>query len=150
MPVSPNNELGAEQWPQALLFLLMIAIAYNIFKYFKTHKKEDIAAAFAGFLPGVLRFGKSKLFLGMIIMVVMALVYETLGFLTTCLLFMAAYGVLLGERRPLRLIISSVIITLILYIGFAVLLGLMLPRGYVPFLRNFAILLEMGIQRIRG
>jgi hypothetical protein len=32
---------------------------------------------------------------------------------------------------------------LVLYIGFGVLLGVMLPRGYVPFLRNIAIFLEM-------
>ncbi|MDR3300809.1 MAG: hypothetical protein LBU43_12660 [Candidatus Accumulibacter sp.] len=49
MPQSPESELGAEQWPQLLLILLIIALAYNLYKYFKTNKKEDIAAAFADF-----------------------------------------------------------------------------------------------------
>jgi hypothetical protein len=147
MPKSADNELGAEQWPQALLVLLMIAIAYNIYKYFKKNKKEDIAAAFTGFFSGVVRFGKSKLFFGMIIMVVMALLYEPLGFLVTSLLFLIGYGVLLGERRPLVLIVSSLVIMLILYIGFSVFLGVLLPRGYIPFLRNFALFLESIFQK---
>jgi hypothetical protein len=147
MPVSPDNELGAEQWPQALLILLMIAIAYNIFKYFRHHKKEEIAAAFADFLPGVLRFLKSRLFIGMLILVVMALVYEPLGFVPTCFLFIAGYGVLLGEKRPLVLFLSSLGIMLLLYIGFSVFLGVLLPRGYIPFLRNIALFLESVFQR---
>jgi hypothetical protein len=149
MPVSPNNELGAEQWPQALLVLLMIAIAFNIYKYFKTNKKEDIAAAFADFLPGIIRFVKSKLFIGMIILVVMALLYEPLGFLPTSLLFLISYGYLLGERRPLMLLVSSLIIMMVLYIGFSVFLGVLLPRGNVPFLRNTALFLESLFQWAR-
>jgi hypothetical protein len=148
MPKSPDSELGAEQWPQALLILLMIAIAYNIYKYFKTNKKEDIKAAFTGFIPGVFRFVKSKLFLGMIILVAMALLYEPLGFLTTSFLFLTGYGLLLGERRPAILIGSALVIMLLLYVGFSVFLGVMLPRGYVPFLRSAALFLESLFQRI--
>jgi hypothetical protein len=149
MPKSPGNELGAEQWPQALLALLMIAIAYNVYKYFKKNKKEEIAAAFKDFFPGVLRFFKSKLCLGMVILVVMALVYEPLGFVLTSFLFLAGYGVLLGERRPVVLLLSSLGIMLLLYIGFSVFLGVMLPRGYVPFLRNLALFLESIFQGLK-
>jgi hypothetical protein len=149
MPVSPQNELGAEQWPQMLLVLLMIAIAYNIFSFFKAHKTTEIASAFRDFLPGVLRFLKSKLFLGMVIVVAMALLYEPLGFVATCALFLAAYGILLGERRPLVLVLTSLGIMLLLYIGFSVFLGVMLPRGEIPFLRNFALFLESLFQWIR-
>jgi hypothetical protein len=147
MPKSPADELGAEQWPQILLFLLMIAIAYNIFKYFKNHKKEEIGAAFADFFPGVIRFVKSKLFFGMVIMMIMALLYEPLGFLVTSFLFLVGYGFLLGERRPLVLILASLAIMILLYVGFSVFLGVMLPRGYIPFLRNAALFLESIFQR---
>ena len=143
MPVSPVNELGAEQWPQLLLIMLIICIGYNLYNYFRKNKKEDIAASFADFFPGVVRLVKSKLFIGMILLVVMAALYEPLGFITTCFLFMVAYGVLLGARKPLRLILVSLLIMLILYIVFGVLLGVMLPRGYVPFLRSFTYFLEM-------
>ena len=142
MPVSAVNELGAEQWPQALLMLLIPALCWNIFKFFKKNKKEDIAAAFGDFFPSIGRFVKSKLFIGMALVIVMALMYEPIGFMATCLMFLMAYGYLLGQRKWPVLIGTSVIITIILYVGFAVMLGVMLPRGQVSFLRNFALLVE--------
>lgn len=147
MPKSAANELGAEQWPQVLLILLMLAICWNIYKFFKNNKKEDIAASFREFIPSVGGFLKSKLFVGMAIVVIMALMYEPVGFIATSLLFMIAYSFLLGERRPWMLILSSVLITFILYIGFSVFLGVLLPRGQVPFLRNFALFVESLIPR---
>ena len=142
MPHSAVNELGAEQWPQAILVLMFIAVCFNLYKYFKTHSKEDIGAAFKDFFPGVLRFVKSKLFIGMALVVIMALMYEPVGFMVTCLLFLFAYGLLLGQKNIPLLILSSVVITIILYIGFSVLLGVMLPRGQIGFLRNFALFIE--------
>jgi hypothetical protein len=142
MPKSRADEMGAEQWPQLLLILLIIAIGYNIFSFFRKNKKEDITASFADFLPGIVRLVKSKLFIGIIILVVMAALYEPLGFIVTCFLFMIAYGFLLGGKKPLRLILSSLVIMLILYISFSRFLGVMLPRGYVPFLRSFAYFME--------
>lgn len=67
----------------------------------------------------------------MVLVVVMALMYEPVGFMLTCLLFLFAYGLLLGQRNIPMLILSSVIITIILYIGFAVFLSVLLPRGQI-------------------
>ena len=142
MPVSQPDEMGAEQWPQILLVLLIIAIGCNIFKYFKKNKKEDIASAFRDFLPGIVRLVKSKLFIGMLLLTALGLLYEPLGFLATCFLFMVSYGFLLGARKLLPLVLSSLGIMFILYIIFAAVLGVMLPRGYVPFLRSTAYFLE--------
>jgi hypothetical protein len=142
MPKSDAGDLGAEQWPQLLLILLIADIGFNLYNYFRRNKKEDIAAAFADFFPSIARLVKSKLFIGMVLLIVMALLYELLGFIVTCLLFMISYGFLLGARRPAPLIVSSFVIMLILYIGFSVFLGVMLPRGYVPFLRSFALFVE--------
>lgn len=142
MPKSAVNELGAEQWPQALLVILILAICWNLYKYFRTHKSQELGQAFKDFAPGTVNFFKSKLFAGMAIVVIMALMYEPIGFMCTSMFFMIAYGYLLGEHRPLRLILSAVVITLILYVGFSVFLGVMLPRGQVSFLRNFALFVE--------
>lgn len=60
----------------------------------------------------------------------------------TCLLFLIACGLLLGQKKIWLLLGTSVLITIILYIGFSVLLGVMLPRGQIGFLRNFALLVE--------
>jgi len=148
MPSSAINELGAEQWPQALLIVLIPAICWNIFKYFKKNKKEEIAAAFTDFIPSVGRLVKSKLFVGMVLVVVMALMYEPVGFMLTCLLFLIAYGYLLGQRKWPMLIGTSLVITIVLYICFAVFLGVLLPRGQVSFLRNLALLIESLIPRL--
>ena len=78
----------------------------------------------------------------MVLVVVMALMYEPVGFMLTCLLFLIAYGLLLGQRNIPLLILTSIVITVILYIGFSVLLGVMLPRGQITFLRNFALFVE--------
>jgi len=142
MPVSADNELGAEQWPQALLALLILALVWNIYQYFRRHPVSEVKAAFRDFFPSVGRLIRSKLFVGMVLVVVMALLYEPMGFMACCLLFMVAYGYLLGQRKLPLLIGTSVVITIILYIGFAVMLGVLLPRGQIPFLRNFALFVE--------
>lgn len=147
MPHSAANELGAEQWPQAILILLAIAICVNIYKYFKKNSMSEIGAAFKDFFPSILRLVKSKLFIGMVLVVVMALMYEPVGFMVTCLLFLFSYGLLLGQRNIPMLILTSVVITIILYIGFSVLLGVMLPRGQIGFLRNFALFVESLVPR---
>ena len=56
MPHSAVNELGAEQWPQAILVLMLIALAFNVIRFFKINKKEDIEAAFKDFFPAIGRF----------------------------------------------------------------------------------------------
>ena len=142
MPVSATNELGAEQWPQALLILLIPALCWNIYQYWKRNGKEKILASFEDFFPSVGRFVKSKLFLGMVLVSVMALLYEPVGFMMTSFLFLIAYGYLLGQRKWYLLAGTSMLITVILYVGFAVMLGVMLPRGQVAFLRNFALFVE--------
>ena len=141
MPKSAVNELGAEQWPQAIIIVLVLALCWNIFKLIRD-QKADMGPSFKKLGSDTVNFFKSKLFIGMVIVVVMSLLYEPVGFMVTCLLFLIAYGYLLGERRPLNLILTSVIITIILYIGFAVLLGVLLPRGQISFLRNFALFVE--------
>ncbi len=142
MPVSAVNELGAEQWPQGILILLILAILWNIIKFFRAHKPAEISAAFQAFPGDVAGFFKSKLFIGMVLVVIMAIAYEPIGFMLTCFLFLMAYGLLLGQRNIALLVGTSLLITVILYIGFAVFLGVLLPRGNVSFLRDFALFVE--------
>jgi hypothetical protein len=84
----------------------------------------------------------------MVILVLMALIYEPLGFVFTCLLFLVGYGLLLGERRPAVLAISSVVIMFLLYVGFSVFLGVLLPRGNIPAVRSVSLFLESIFQGI--
>ena len=133
--------LQPDVWPKTIIVLLLICLAINMYKIIKKNRgKEDFTlTAFFTSIPG---FFKSKMFLGIVILVVASLVLELLGFMVTCALVLFFYGLLLGERKYVRLVIASVLITLVLYIVFSGLLSVNLPRGTVPFLRNFALFLE--------
>ena len=69
-------------------------------------------------------------------------ILEPLGFVVTAALLMFAYGLLLGEKKWWRLIIIACVLGVFLHIAFSGLLGVSLPRGTVPFLRNFSLFLE--------
>ncbi len=142
MPESSNLELGAEQWPQGILILLLIALSWNICQIIRKNRAADIAFNFKLLAEGAATFVKSKLFIAMALVVVMAFVINTLGFFLVSFFFLGAYGYLLGERRIWKLIVFPIIITFLLYAGFSVFLSVMLPRGTVPFLRNFSLFIE--------
>ena len=42
MPHSAVNELGAEQWPQAILVLMLIALAFNVIRFFKIRYRGSL------------------------------------------------------------------------------------------------------------
>ncbi len=133
-PDPTATELGAAFWPQIILVALCALLAVNIFKSIKgfkdldeSKKKLDIGA-----------FLKSKLFLGMVLVAIMAIIFPIIGFMPTCLLFLIAYGYLLGEKNIGKLTIISLIITIILYIVFQGVLDIMLARGTIGIFREFA------------
>lgn len=138
------TELGAAAWPRVILALMIILLAYSIFRMV-TKKNGKLPVTAEGFQA----FLKSKLIIGMVICAVTAFILPYLGFIPTSFLFLMAYGVLLGERRPVTLLLTGVVATLIIYIIFQGPLGIFLPRGY-GFLRNFALTMEGVISLIPG
>ena len=141
--------LQPDVWPKTIIILLLICLAINIVQIIRRNKgKEDFTlSAFAKSIPVFL---KSKMLLGMLILAGASFVLETLGFMLTAILVLFFYGLLLGEKKILRLLIASVLITLLLYIIFSGFLSVNLPRGTVGFLRNFALSLESLIGGIKG
>lgn len=138
-PAPTETELGAAFWPRIILVLMIILLVINVINALKKHKAEG-GNIFGGF--NIAEFFKSKLFVGMIMVAVMAMLMPMIGFVPVCILFLAAYGWLLGERRPVRLLVTSLAITIILYILFQGALDIMLARGNGVF-RDFALMLEM-------
>lgn len=132
-------------WPSVILVLLIICVAFNIVRIIRKNKGNP-DFNFKHFLSTVPGFFKSKLFLGILIVVVLSFILEPLGFMPACFIFLVAYGILLGERRYLRLALFALVITLVLYICFGVLLQVNLPRGTIPFLRNFSLFVERLIR----
>lgn len=128
-------------WPSILLILLILLMTINIIKLIKKNSGKA-GFSLSAFIKSIPEFLKSKIFFGILIVVIASFLLEPLGFMVTSFLLLFAYGWLLGERKYLRLAIVCFIITLVLYICFGVLLQVNLPRGTVPFLRNFALFLE--------
>ncbi|MDO4546719.1 MAG: tripartite tricarboxylate transporter TctB family protein [Clostridia bacterium] len=128
-------------WPSVILVLLMICVAINIYKIISKNKGKP-EFTLKAFGASISSFLKSRLFIGIAIVVILSFLLESLGFMVSCFLFLISYGILLGERKIWRLVLICLIITLVLYICFGVLLAVNLPRGTIPALRNFALFVE--------
>ena len=140
--------LQPDVWPKTIIILLEICIIINIIQIIKKNKgNPDFSlGAFAKSIPDFL---KSKLFLGIVIMVAASFMLETVGFIVTALFVLFFYGMLLGENI-VRLLIAAVCITLVLYIVFSGMLSVNLPRGTISFLRNFALWLESIVAAVKN
>jgi hypothetical protein len=95
-PAPTATELGAAFWPRIILVLLILLIIVNIVNSLKKLKGSNEKLT-AGFNLG--EFLKSKLFVGMILVAVMAILMPIIGFIPVSFLFLIAYGVLLGEKN---------------------------------------------------
>lgn len=135
------NVIHPSAWPKTIIILLLICIAVNIYKIIKKNKGNP-EFTFASFVKNSKDFFKSKMFIGMLILFAAAMLLETLGFVVTAALLMFAYGLLLGEKKVWRMALVSVGVALLMHVLFSGLLDVTLPRGTVPFLRNFALFLE--------
>ncbi|MDY3869240.1 MAG: tripartite tricarboxylate transporter TctB family protein [Pyramidobacter sp.] len=136
--------LSPDVWPKVIIVLLLICIAFNIINIIRKNKgNPDFSLGhFFGSIPGFL---KSRIFIGIAIVVIASFILESLGFMATCFLLLASYGYLLGERKIVRLVVVTALVTVFLYLAFSVLLSVNLPRGTLPAMRNFALLLESFI-----
>lgn len=137
---NPYN-LMPDVWPKVIIGLIVLCLIINIIKIIRKNKGNE-EFNLKSFWANSLQFFKSKMFLGMLILAAASLVLETLGFVVTAFLILFLYGLLLGEKKVWRLLIVSVALALLLHIIFSGLLDVTLPRGTIPFLRNFALWLE--------
>jgi len=138
------TELGAAAWPRAILLIMIVLLAVGLVNMIrKKNGKLPVSA------EGFKAFLHSRLLIGMVICAVTAFILPYIGFIPTSFLFLIAYGVLLGEKRPKVLLITGVVATLILYIIFQGPLSIFLPRG-MSFFRSFALAMESLIGLIPG
>ena len=135
---SSPTELGAAFWPQIILAIMIVLSVVNIVTNVKKMKAED-----GSVLSGIdaAGFFKSKLFIGMVIVAIMALILPLIGFIPTCICFLMVYGILLKAPNVPKLAIAVVLITIVIYVLFQGALDIMLPRGTGVF-RSFALAVE--------
>jgi hypothetical protein len=133
-------EMDGADWPKMLLILVIIALVVNILNIIrKTPPAERNMNAIASInYAGVF---KSKLFLGMALMLLYAFALPYAGFIPASIVMAALYMMLLGERRVLFALRNSIISVAALYVLFFFLLDIMLPRGVGVF-RDFALIVE--------
>lgn len=134
------DPMGSAMWPQIILALLLVCLLVNMRNIIKKNKAEPDKVEKLN-LQTIKKFFTSKLFIGMVLAVALAVLMEPLGFIITCALFVMGYGVLLGMRKYLQLGLLSVGISFLLFFLFSKGLSIMLPRG-IGFIRNFTLMLE--------
>lgn len=137
----PNSDsMGPALWPQIILVLLILCFIVNIYHTVKKEKTNPDKVVNLS-TDSIKAFFASKLFAGMAIVFIMAMLLDPLGFIVTAFLFLSAYGFLLGQRNYGKLFAFSLLATFVLFFLFSKGLSIMLPRGY-GFLRQFSLMLE--------
>lgn len=135
-----SDVLGSAFWPQIILVLLLLCLAWNIYKVIRNIREHPGQVEKINFAQ-IKGFFTGKMFIGIVITALMAILLEPLGFLPTTFLFLAAYGILLGERKVWKILVISLVLDLLLYVVFFKGLSIMLPRGMGP-LRDFSLWIE--------
>ena len=135
--------LKPDVWPKTIIILLLVCIAFNIIKIIRKNKDNP------NFSLDALLTIRTRMCLGIGIVVIASFILEPLGYMATCCLVLFFYGLLLGEHNVIRLALLSVLITLILYVVFSVLLSVNLPRGTIPEMREFALYIESIVAKAK-
>lgn len=129
--------VGARYWPMFLLVcadLIFIAKTFRIFKNLpKEERKLDL---------GFLKDNRiHKLLAAFALTIVYAFVMQLLGFFIATVLYGMCLSAILGLHSIVKLFLSSLIITLVIYVIFVWALDIMVPRGVGP-LYYFGLWLE--------
>lgn len=142
-PEPTPGSMDAAQWPQWIFGLMVICLIINMIKIWKATSDEkrnfdDIKQI------SLRKIITSKLFVAIMIMILYVILLKNVGFIPGSLVFSAAYITLLGERRPVRIAIATLVMVAIIYALF-INLEIMLPRGIGVF-RDFHLLMESIIR----
>lgn len=142
-PEPIQGNMDAAQWPQIIFGLLIICLIANMIKVYKgtPAEKRNFDQLKGISLQGIL---KSKVTWAFVTLFAVIPAFKTIGFIPTGLIFCVIFTMLFGERKPLRIILAALIITLVLYTLF-INLNIMLPRG-TGFFRSFHLFAE-GLAR---
>ncbi len=142
-----SDPLGAAIWPQILIVLLLLMLALNIYHIVKKMPRD--AFRLKGKMDGTWkRFLTSPLFLGMAALLAYAAVLNTTGFLLASWILCMVFSWLLGERRLAVFPVFSLATVVVLFLLFYKGMGIQMPRGTIPFLRNFALTVEKMLRSI--
>lgn len=131
---------GARYWPLLLLIIADLLFAAKTIGVYRKLPKDAIKVDFS--------FMKSKaihrLLLAFVATIAYAAIMELAGYVIATVLFGMAMGAILGQRNPIKLVLASLVITMVIYAIFVWGLDVMVPRGKAP-IYYFGLWLEMLI-----
>ena len=142
-----TDPLGTGFWPIMLLSLLIVLLVINIIQIWLKTPKEDRNLNSLKSID-VRKIVKSRLFWGMVTLIVYALLLPYFGFLFTTFLLCVVSAYILGETRPQVLILFSLLFVCGVFVLFMRGMSIQLPRGTIPFFRNMAIAIESFLRSI--
>ena len=124
MPREMHGIVGPGQWPRFIAVVMSIFTGILLFQTISMKKSDT---------PSPIDFkskGFKKVFIIFLVLIAFSLALTTLGFLISSSLFIIAVMLVMGERNILRILLSSIGFTIIIYIFFGLLLNVMLPRPF--------------------
>lgn len=116
---------GARYWPMMLLLaadLIFVAKTVSIYKKLPAESKKVDLSVFK-------KASTHRLLLAFAATIGYFAIMELLGFFLSSILYAIVMSAILGLRHPLKLVLSSVCITLVIYAIFVWGLDIMVPRG---------------------
>lgn len=142
-----TDPLGSAFWPRLLLILLIVLLVVNVIQiYRKTPaEKRNLDSITKINYTAVIH---NRLTWGILLMLVYALLLPYTGFLLTSFLMGIVLSFILGEKRPVVLIVFSFLAVSLIFMIFYKGMSIQLPRGTIPFLRNFSIMIETLLRNI--
>ncbi|MGI9407417.1 MAG: tripartite tricarboxylate transporter TctB family protein [Hyphomicrobiaceae bacterium] len=125
---------GPSAWPRGVLVLMVLAALGNLYFHWKNGdslQEGRIGIAVDDETLKAERDWPAKIRIGLILLVpfVYAMSLKTIGFYCATPFFIVAVILLMGERRPLPIILNTIGIYVILILFFLVLLNANLPQG---------------------
>ena len=123
MPKELHGVVGPSQWPRFIAIVMLIftwlLISQTISGKSDTSSPIDFKSK-----------GLKRVFLIFIALIAFGRALPLLGFLLSSSLFIVAVMIAMGEKSKLRMLLSSVGISVFIYIFFEYMLNVMLPRPF--------------------
>lgn len=123
---------GATAWPRAIIVLMM---GFAVLQFLLALRTAPASAPSRGLMERLSRAewpAVAKIALAFTLPLIYLLLLPRTGFYLTTPLFLATYLVLLGERRPLRVVLVAAIIYALMIAVFTTLFYVPLPVGNWP------------------
>lgn len=155
---APGGRIGPDFWPKVILGLAMATCAYQIVKtLFFDAAGEEIAGVLESIIEEApadeatqappARSYPLLIVAGIVLTIAYVLVIERLGFFLTTFAYLAAFMWTGRFRRPLVVLVSSLIGSLAFMFVFMKVVYVSLPLGHEPFVQvTFLLMRLMGIR----